>query len=208
MNPTTQYGSMTVQSRTVEHKCPSCSWGTMDVFYEVRQIPVHSVLLLPTREEAVSYPKGDIELGFCTHCGFISNLAFDPSKHEYSEKYEETQGFSSTFNTFHKALAQRLIDQYDLRGKDIIEIGCGKGEFLTMLCELGDNRGVGFEAFEVLFQPFFLFIRKRSDPRPLFRDRERVENDEMPSFVTERSISFSIAHTFSEHLFSPLGMIF
>jgi SAM-dependent methyltransferase len=117
----------------------------MDVFYEVRQIPVHSVLLLPTREEALSYPKGDIELGFCMHCGFISNLAFDPSKHEYSEKYEETQGFSSTFSTFHKALAQRLIDQYDLRGKDIIEIGCGKGEFLTMLCELGDNRGVGFD---------------------------------------------------------------
>ncbi|MGB6647175.1 MAG: class I SAM-dependent methyltransferase [Bacteroidota bacterium] len=134
-----------VQTRTVEHKCPSCGWGTMDVFYEVRQIPVHSVLLLPTREEAVAYPKGDIELGFCTHCGFISNIAFDPSKHEYSEKYEETQGFSSTFSAFHKALAERLIDQYDLHGKDIIEIGCGKGEFLTMLCEMGNNRGVGFD---------------------------------------------------------------
>jgi hypothetical protein len=32
-----------------------------------------------------------------------------------------------------------------LHGKDIIEIGCGQGEFLTMLCELGDNRGVGFD---------------------------------------------------------------
>jgi hypothetical protein len=38
-----------------------------------------------------------------------------------------------------------LIERYDLYGKDIIEIGCGQGEFLTLLCELGGNRGVGFD---------------------------------------------------------------
>jgi SAM-dependent methyltransferase len=27
----------------------------------------------------------------------------------------------------------------------VIEIGCGKGDFLALLCELGDNRGVGFD---------------------------------------------------------------
>ena len=117
----------------------------MQVFHEVRQVPVHSVLLMSTREEALSYPKRDIALGFCSSCGFISNVLFDPTVHEYSSKYEETQGFSSTFNAFHRALAQRLIDRYNLRGKDVIEIGCGKGEFLSMLCEMGDNRGMGFD---------------------------------------------------------------
>ena len=145
MTESTYQRDIAAGTRTVERTCPSCGWGTMDLFYEVRQVPVHSVLLLPTRDEALSYPKGDIELAFCMHCGFIANIAFDPSKHEYSEKYEETQGFSSTFNAFHKALAERLIDRYDLRGKDIIEIGCGKGEFLTMLCEMGGSRGVGFD---------------------------------------------------------------
>ena len=38
-----------------------------------------------------------------------------------------------------------LIRRYDLRGKEVIEIGCGKGEFLSLLCEVGDNRGVGFD---------------------------------------------------------------
>jgi hypothetical protein len=38
-----------------------------------------------------------------------------------------------------------LIERYNLRHKDIIEIGCGQGEFLSLLCELGDNRGVGFD---------------------------------------------------------------
>jgi SAM-dependent methyltransferase len=117
----------------------------MLVFYEQRQVPVHSCLIMPTRQEAIEYPKGDIVLGFCRNCGFIANVEFDPRMHEYSPRYEETQGFSPTFNAFHRALATRLIEQYDLYHKDLIEIGCGKGEFLTMLCELGENRGVGFD---------------------------------------------------------------
>lgn len=125
--------------------CPSCGSPDLKVFYQVRQVPVHSVLLMSSREEALTFRRGDIALGFCSSCGFISNLAFDPAMHEYSSKYEETQGFSSTFNAFHRGLAQRLIDRFNLRGKDIIEIGCGKGEFLTMLCEMGENRGVGFD---------------------------------------------------------------
>ena len=119
--------------------------GGVWVFYEVEQVPVHSVLLLATREEAIQYPKADIALAFCEHCGFVFNAAFDPSLHEYSSRYEETQGFSPTFQAFHKALANRLVEQYDLRNKHLIEIGCGKGEFLTMLCELGGNRGTGFD---------------------------------------------------------------
>jgi SAM-dependent methyltransferase len=115
------------------------------MFHELESVPVHSVLLLSTREEALNYPTGDIVLGFCPACGFISNVAFDSSLQEYSSGYEATQAFSPTFNAFAHRLAKRLIDQYDLHGKDIIEIGCGQGEFLTMLCELGGNRGVGFD---------------------------------------------------------------
>jgi SAM-dependent methyltransferase len=100
---------------------------------------------MATREQAMSYPRGEIELGFCQACGFISNVAFDPARHEYSSRYEETQGFSPTFNAFHQSLARRLIERYDLHDKNILEVGCGKGEFLTLLCELGANRGVGFD---------------------------------------------------------------
>lgn len=129
----------------LQYLCPSCHAAELSVFYLMERAPVHSVLLLPTREEALSYPTGTIALGFCPHCGFISNVAFDASLHEYSARYEETQGFSPTFNAFHRKLAHHLIERYDLRGKRIIEIGSGKGEFLTLLCEMGGNRGVGFD---------------------------------------------------------------
>ena len=125
--------------------CPSCEQGTMQVFYEAQSVPSNSCILLDSRADAENYPRGDIRLGFCPDCGFISNVAFDERLTEYSGRYEETQGFSGTFNKFHKQLAQRLIDRYDLHGRDIIEIGCGKGEFLLLLCEMGDNRGTGFD---------------------------------------------------------------
>jgi 2-polyprenyl-3-methyl-5-hydroxy-6-metoxy-1,4-benzoquinol methylase len=125
--------------------CPNCLSGTLHVFHEVRQVPVHSVLLMPSREVATSYPKGDIALGLCRECGFVSNTLFNPAVHEYSTQYEETQGFSPTFRAFHSKLASSLIEKYDLRHKKVVEIGCGKGEFLTILCEMGDNEGIGFD---------------------------------------------------------------
>jgi SAM-dependent methyltransferase len=100
---------------------------------------------METVEEALSYCTGEIKLGFCKTCGFISNVAFKPELHNYSSMYEATQSYSPTFNTFHHRLAESLIQRHDLYDKDIIEIGCGQGEFLMLLCELGNNRGVGFD---------------------------------------------------------------
>lgn len=125
--------------------CPNCETGEMSVFFEVKSVPSNSCILLKTKKEAIEYPKGDIALGHCANCGFISNTAFNPKLTEYSGRYEETQGFSDTFNQFHKALAKRLIEKHELHNKRVIEIGCGKGEFLILLCELGNNTGVGFD---------------------------------------------------------------
>ncbi|MEE9230195.1 MAG: class I SAM-dependent methyltransferase [Acidobacteriota bacterium] len=125
--------------------CHSCDSHGLSIFYEVESVPVHSCLLLPSREDAMQYPKGKLRLGFCRSCGFISNVLFDPSMLNYSSSYEETQGFSPRFQAFTRDLAGRLIDRYDLRGKEILEIGCGKGEFLVLLCELGHNRGIGID---------------------------------------------------------------
>lgn len=126
-------------------RCPACNSSDLTPFYEAPDAPVHSVLLMRTREEAIQYPRGAIRLAFCERCGFITNQVFEPGLQEYSTRYEETQGFSPTFSAFHRQLAQDLIDAHDLRGKDIVEIGCGKGEFLLLLCQLGGNRGVGID---------------------------------------------------------------
>lgn len=125
--------------------CPSCGASDLKLFYTVEDVPVHSVLLMNSRDQAISYPRGDIRLGFCSNCGFITNTAFDPTVHEYSARYEGTQSYSATFTAFNRTMAEGLIERYDLHGKEIIEIGCGQGEFLILLCELGRNHGIGFD---------------------------------------------------------------
>ena len=125
--------------------CPSCGSASLSVFYEQREIPVHSCRLVESLTEALAFPRGDLRLAFCADCGFITNTAYDPSLQDYGVAYEETQGFSPLFRQFAQALALRWITRYDLHEKDLLEIGSGKGEFLTLMCELGENRGIGID---------------------------------------------------------------
>jgi SAM-dependent methyltransferase len=63
----------------------------------------------------------------------------------YTAQYEDQQSYSPTFNAFAKQLADQLTEQFNLRDKDILEIGCGKGDFLRLLCSSGGNRGTGID---------------------------------------------------------------
>lgn len=125
--------------------CPSCASSDSEAFYHVADVPAHSVLLMPSAEVAQGYPRGDLDLAVCRSCGFIYNTSFDATLNDYSSEYEETQGFSPTFRTFAESLAQRWIDRHDIHDKTILEIGCGKGEFLALMCDLGGNRGIGID---------------------------------------------------------------
>ena len=43
--------------------CPSCAGGDVRVFYEVRDVPANSCILLSTEEEARRYQRRDVRLG-------------------------------------------------------------------------------------------------------------------------------------------------
>lgn len=128
-----------------ETQCPVCYSIDIRVFFEIHQVPVHCNVLWPTRDEAIQAPQGELRLGFCETCGHVFNVVFDPSIMEYTQEYENSLHFSPRFQAYAESLAAHLIERYDLHGKDIIEMGCGKGDFLKLLCELGGNRGMGFD---------------------------------------------------------------
>ncbi len=117
----------------------------MQPFFDLTDVPVSSCILVDTEDDARGYPRGDIVLASCRECGFIRNVAFNPGLVRYSSRYEETQGFSPTFRRFQADLANELIERHDLRGKHVLEVGCGKGEFLGLLCGSGPNQGVGYD---------------------------------------------------------------
>ena len=125
--------------------CPCCGGLAGAPFYEVPRVPVHSVTVLRTPEAARAITTGRIALSLCEQCGFVFNAAFDGNKQDYFHDYVSTQAASSVFNSFHRRLAQDLIDRHGLHGRDVVEIGCGQGEFLQLLASLGGNRGTGFD---------------------------------------------------------------
>ena len=126
-------------------RCSVCGSTTIRSVLAISNVPVYCNVLWPSRAEALEAPVGDIELSFCSGCGHLYNAAFDPGQTDYTENYDNSLHFSPRFNEYAEGLAQRLVDTYDLRDKDIIEIGCGKGDFLRLLCDKGGNRGVGFD---------------------------------------------------------------
>lgn len=127
-------------------RCQSCGASCLADFHELRGVPVHSVVNIQSRAGALTFPKGDISLAFCNDCGFIGNRWFRHELLSYARgDYEATQGFSATFRSFARRQARQLVERYALYGKDVLEIGCGDGEFLQMVCGLGGNRGIGFD---------------------------------------------------------------
>ena len=128
-----------------QHICPVCGSNHFETFFEMLEVPVFCNVLWPEQKAAQNCKKGDIKLAFCPSCGFIGNAAFDPSLLDYTQAYENSLDFSPKFQDYSQSLAKRLIENYDLHHKHIIEIGCGKGEFLVLLCELGNNQGIGFD---------------------------------------------------------------
>jgi SAM-dependent methyltransferase len=125
--------------------CGACGRAEVDIFFEIENLPVNCIALSPTREGALGVSRGAIELGFCRHCGAVSNLVFDAAKLSYDPSYDNSLHFSPIFQRYAEELAHDLVERHQLRGKSIIEIGCGNAEFLSLLCGLGNNRGIGFD---------------------------------------------------------------
>ncbi|MCK5136593.1 MAG: methyltransferase domain-containing protein [Bacteroidales bacterium] len=125
--------------------CPNCKHNDIEEFFVIPNAPVHSLVTIKDYQEAIAIPKKEISLAFCNNCGFIFNSSFDTSLDYYTQGYEDQQGFSPTFVKFITGLSQRFIDKYDIKNKEVIEIGCGKGDFISLISELGNNKGIGID---------------------------------------------------------------
>lgn len=125
--------------------CPLCDGTELDVFYRVAGVPTNSCLILESEAAARALPKGDIELAFCSDCGFVHNRAFDPTLTEYSDRYVSTQAHSPTFAVYQRTLAHRIGEHFGPHGGRVLEIGCGAGEFVHLLAELLDVEAIGID---------------------------------------------------------------
>ncbi len=166
--------------------CPNCQNQNTQNFYNVKNAPVQSCSIIRTIRESQQIPKVNISLSYCKKCGFIFNSYFNPEHAKYSDGYEDQQGFSPTFNQFSNELARSLIEKYQIYDKDIVEIGCGKGDFLVLLCQLGNNRGLGIDpayvegrivtSAQIRFKKEFYSEKHAGEPSDLICCRHTLEH--------------------------------
>ena len=134
----------TTENKRSNPRCLLCGSSDLRVFYEIADVPASCNILWTSKEAATNCPKGSIKLAFCSNCSFIANYEIEPEKNQYGRLYDNSLFYSGHFQNFAKELATNLIRRYSLDKKTIVEVGCGKVDFLSLFCELGNNTGLRF----------------------------------------------------------------
>lgn len=125
--------------------CPVCCGTRLMPLLRIEDAPVSCNHLCATRDAAIGQTRAEISLCFCQDCGHVFNSAYDAAQLNYAPGYENSLSGSERFRRYDKALVSELVERYQLRGRTIVEIGCGRGEFLRALCERGGSSGIGFD---------------------------------------------------------------
>lgn len=103
-----------------------------DLIFSQQQIPIFQNKVYPTRQESLKVALGRVELAQSQNSGFVFNRIFDPLIMNYDLNYQNEQGNSLIFREHLKSVMD-LLETFDISGKRVIEIGCGKGDFLEMM---------------------------------------------------------------------------
>ena len=159
----------------MEHKhCPNCNEPNIEGFFKIKKAPIFSLVTVKTKEEALSVPRKDIELCFCHSCGFIFNRLFDTSIDYFSMGYEDQQGYSKTFMQYLTRISNELIEKYNFQNQTIVEIGCGKGDFLNLLNSLAGGKGIGID-------PAYEDGRQKNPNLTFYKELYSLEHGKIPS---------------------------
>ena len=103
--------------------------------YRAEQLPVFQNRMFPSADAARGCTRGDMVLVQSQRTGLIYNQAFRPELMAYDQDYQNEQGLSGAFQAHLARMAQVVQRHFD--GMRLIEVGCGKGQFLEQLSALG-----------------------------------------------------------------------
>jgi len=89
---------------------------------------------LPTADTLDRDRGVDIDVFMCSGCGLVQ-IPSEPVPY-YREVIRAT-GFSPEMKEFRTAQFGRFLQKHSLEGKKVLEVGCGRGEYLALLAGLG-----------------------------------------------------------------------
>lgn len=140
-----EQATKTKMTDTKKLPCPVCGSNDSEIFFSLDRAPVLCHVRYESAAAAHAAPTGRIDLASCKQCGMVFNSGFVEEQITYEVAYDNALHHSAHFRNYATDLARDLCDRYGIVGQDVVEIGCGDGFFLNLLCEVGGNRGWGFD---------------------------------------------------------------
>ena len=135
-------------------ECPGCGGSSLSPVLRMPRQPAVMNYRFPDPAAARRVPRRDVTLVQCRDCGLVFNATFDEAAVPYDGAYENRQCFSAAFNGHLEALAGGITRRNRLKGGRILEVGCGKGDFLRLLCRTAGATGDGYDTtFEPTGRP-------------------------------------------------------
>ena len=113
--------------------CRVCDRLLERCLLELNSMPA-SAQSLPTREALDTDQSLDLGVYQCEACGLVQ-LDCEPVSY-YREVIRAT-AYSPEMKTFRLSQLEAFVNTHGLKGKKVLEIGCGRGEYLGLLQESG-----------------------------------------------------------------------
>jgi SAM-dependent methyltransferase len=148
---------------------------------------------IPTQSEIQNEHGINLELYQCKACGLVQ---FDCEPVQYYRDVIRAGGFTSIMVDIRKKQYAEFIEVFNLTGKNIIEVGAGRGEFLAVLTEFNVN-AFGIEHAKELVE---IGVQKGLNIVEGFVDRPDYV---IPNGPFDAFLSFN----FLEHQPNPNGML-
>ena len=108
-----------------------CCKGSLKELMNIKNMPA-SAQDIPLESELNSDKGIEVSLCVCEDCGLVQ-LENDPVY--YYKDVIRAGGYSTTMEKLRKSQYAKFIEFASLKGKKILEVGCGRGEFLGMLSD-------------------------------------------------------------------------
>jgi hypothetical protein len=150
--------------------CPVCdSKQSSLILLAPLDQPLARYGILDSKNEAVNAPRHKLEIRKCQKCRTIYNAMFDISAIAYnSGAVMESTIFSKGIKDHNCKMALKLHEKLALECKQVVEIGCGEGFFLSLF---NNSQTIGFEPSNEYCNSAYTvdkFLNQYYDPREVY----------------------------------------
>lgn len=127
-------------------RCRLCDSSRLRLSFRSRNTPL-SISRLLKKEDLARDRSVSFSVYTCQECGFIQ--APNMLKKDYYDVFPMSWSHCSDMRAYRQEQVSSMVKRFALKGKTVVEIGCGDGDYLEMLKRNG-VRAVGVEPSRVM----------------------------------------------------------